>query len=292
MLQPEFSAGGRNRAVIEGVSPEVDAGRFAAKRIAGDPIAIEADIFTDGHDSLSALLCWRRVGEPTWNELPMQPLINDRWRARIRVPEPCQIEFSIAAWVDAFKTWRRDMQKRIDAGTATEVDYQIGQALIEDAARRAAKFDSDWLKEAATRVHEFALDPMLDAMMVRYPDRRFETKYDRTLRITVDPVKARFSAWYELFPRSTATDSNRHGTFRDCEARLPYVAEMGFDVLYLPPIHPIGRAFRKGPNNTLTPGPNDPGSPWAIGGPPRRHQGAPPPPAGPHHPAPPTPRGR
>src|SRR3954468_13243666 len=171
MLQPEFTADGRNRAVIEGVSPEVDAGRFAAKRIAGDPILIEADIFTDGHDSLSAILCWRRVGEPKWNELPMQPLVNDRWRARIRVPEPCQIEFSIAAWVDAFKTWRRDMQKRIDAGTVTDVDYQIGGVLIEAAAQRATPFDGDWLNQAAKRVRDIALDPMLEAMMERYPDR-------------------------------------------------------------------------------------------------------------------------
>ena len=272
MLQPEFSAGGRNRAVIEGVSPEVDAGRFAAKRIAGDPIAIEADIFTDGHDSLSALLCWRRVGEPKWNELPMQPLVNDRWRARIRVPEPCQIEFSIAAWVDAFKTWRRDMQKRIDAATVTDVDYQIGGALIEAAAQRATTFDGDWLNQAAKRVRDIALDPMLEAMMERYPDRRFETKYGRTLRITVDPVKARFSAWYEFFPRSAADDSNRHGTFRDCEARLPYVAELGFDVLYFPPIHPVGTTFRKGRNNTLTPEPTDVGSPWAIGAPEGGHK--------------------
>jgi starch synthase (maltosyl-transferring) len=258
MSVAELSMEGRARAVIEGISPEVDGGRFPAKRIAGDPIRIEADIFTDGHDQLAAVLCWRRQSEAKWRETPMQFFDNDRWSATITVPEPCEIEFEIAAWVDRFRTWRHDMQKRIDAGQDTEVDYQIGAELVMAAADRApTQAYGDWFRQTATQMRSSALDPLLESMMERYPDRSLQTR-SAVRRITVDPVLARTGAWYEFFPRSA-------GTFRDAEARLADVAAMGFDVVYFPPIHPIGSTFRKGRNNTLAPESSDVGSPWAIG---------------------------
>jgi starch synthase (maltosyl-transferring) len=275
-LQPLAGIGeGRRRAVVQAVSPEVQCGRFPAKRIAGDAISVEADVFADGHDTPMAVLLWRPKGATGWIEAPMEPLPNDRWRAEFIAPQIGRYEFTVAGWVDAFQTWRRDMKKRIEASQDTNVDYLIGADLVEQAAARASASSPDaaWLLETARRLQSddagesrraVALDPMLQSMTSRYPDRRFETRYERILEITADPLKARFSTWYEFFPRSTG--AGKHGTFRDCEARLPYVAGMGFDVLYFPPIHPIGTTWRKGPNNTLTPSPDDPGSPWAIGG--------------------------
>jgi starch synthase (maltosyl-transferring) len=271
---------GRRRAVIEAVSPQVDAGRFPAKRIAGDIIAIEADIFADGHDALSAVARYRRRGGEKWTELPMTPLVNDRWRAEFTAPEPGMYEFTVIGWVDAFRTWRRDLLKRIDAGQDAPIDYRIGAQLVRAAAGRASRADAAWLSETGEQLesaHELtssrdtALGETLQAMMVRYADRRWATEFDRVLDIVVDPPKARYSTWYEFFPRSSGP-ATRHGTFRDCEARLPYLAEMGFDVLYFPPIHPIGTTFRKGRNNTLTPDPQDVGSPWAIGAPEGGHK--------------------
>ncbi|MBC7926292.1 MAG: DUF3416 domain-containing protein, partial [Bryobacteraceae bacterium] len=267
-----MSIAGRSRAVIEGVSPEVDGGRFPAKRIAGDPIRVEADIFTDGHDLLTAVLLWRHAAASGWTEVPMHAQRNDRWHASFTVAEPGRVEFTVVAWVDAFQTWQRDMGKRILANQASEVDYRIGAALIEEAATRASAPDQSWLLGAARQIEQLAQDTMLATLMAKYPDRSLETRYERVLPVVVDPVKARFSTWYEFFPRSAANDGVTHGTFRDCIARLPYVAEMGFDVLYLPPVHPVGTTFRKGRNNTLTTESEDVGSPWAIGAPEGGHK--------------------
>lgn len=253
---------GRRRAAIEGVSPEIDGGRFPAKRIAGDPCRIEADIFADGHDLLSASLLYRKKGDTDWNEIPMSPLVNDRWSAVFTPPIPGRYEFTIVAWVDPFKTWARDLGKRVDAGSDTPVDYQIGAQIIEEAASRATGADAAWLQDAARSLKQPS--DALSVMMARYADRSRATQYEKVLEIVVDPVLARFSTWYEFFPRSAKPGG--HGTFRDCEELLPYIAGMGFDVMYFPPIHPIGRMYRKGPNNTLTAGPEDVGSPWAIGG--------------------------
>lgn len=259
---------GRRRAVVEGISPQVDAGRFPAKRIAGDPITVEADVFTDGHDALSAVLSYRKTGSDKWTEVPMSPLVNDRWRAEFVAAAPGNYEFTVTGWVDAFRTWRRDLVKRIDARQDAPIDYRIGAELVFAAAARAGRADAAWLSETAAQLdaaegiealREIALGDTLQAMMARYADRRWATESQPVLQLVVDPPKARFSTWYEFFPRSV-------GTFRDCEARLPYVAGMGFDVLYLPPVHPIGITYRKGRNNTLTPEPHDVGSPWAIGG--------------------------
>jgi starch synthase (maltosyl-transferring) len=190
------------------------------------------------------------------------------------VHELGRYSFTIHAWVDHWETWRRDLQKRIKAETDAPVDYLIGAELIDAAAARAAHTGSDFLinngknlraQTNLAAMREIALAPALNEAMQRNPDRRFAAKYERQLEIVVDPVRARFSAWYEFFPRSTASEPGKHGTFADCEARLVYAAEMGFDVIYFPPIHPIGFQFRKGKNNTVTAEADDVGSPWAIG---------------------------
>ena len=265
---------GRHRVVIEGVSPEVDGGRFAAKRTVGDTVCVEADIFTDGHDSISAVLLYRHESSRGWIEHPMKPLVNDRWAGEFRVEELGCYRYTIQAWVDHFETWRRDLLKRIQANGDTPVDYLIGADLISEAAGKANVTDGAWLRQQleilrtqsdSEQQRAAATDPTLLDMMAKYAGREFATEFDRELVIVVDPVYARFSSWYELFPRSASHDGTRHGTFADCEARLPYVAAMGFDIVYLPPIHPIGTNFRKGRNNSPSADQGDVGSPWAIG---------------------------
>jgi starch synthase (maltosyl-transferring) len=265
---------GRRRVIIEGITPQVDCGRFAAKRTLGDQVRVEADVFTDGHDAIAASLLAHREGSDEWTEIPMKPLVNDRWEASFRVGELGRYGYKVQGWVDHFETWRRDLLKRIKAESDAAVDYLIGAELVEQAAERALGGDAVWLRERAAvlrsakgpselRIH--ATDPMLHELALRYPDKRFATESSPELTIVVDPVRARFSSWYEFFPRSTAAKAGTHGTFADCERRLPYIAEMGFNVVYMPPIHPIGRMFRKGPNNNPESQPGDSGSPWAIG---------------------------
>jgi len=265
---------GRGRVVIEGVTPQVDGGRFPAKRTVGDQVRAEADIFTDGHDAIAASLLARREGSNEWTEIPMQPLVNDRWFAAFRVAELGRYGFKVQGWVDHFETWHRDLLKRIAAESDALVDYMIGADLVDAAAARAAGADHEWLSQRAlvlragktpAALRTPATDPLLHELALRYPDKRFATESDKELFIAVDPVRARFSSWYEFFPRSTAELPGKHGTFGDCERRLAYAAGMGFNVVYLPPIHPIGRTFRKGRNNVPEAEPGDSGSPWAIG---------------------------
>jgi starch synthase (maltosyl-transferring) len=265
---------GRRRVVIEGITPQVDGGRFPAKRTVGDQVRVEADIFTDGHDAIAASLLARREGSSEWTEIPMQPLVNDRWFAAFRVGELGRYGFKVQGWVDHFETWHRDLLKRIAAESDALVDYLIGSDLVDAAASRATGADHAWLSDRAkvlraektpTALRTHATDPLLHEIALRYPDKRFATESDKELIIAVDPVRARFSSWYEFFPRSTAELPGEHGTFADCEKRLVYAAEMGFNVVYLPPIHPIGRTFRKGRNNVPEAEPGDSGSPWAIG---------------------------
>ncbi len=265
---------GRKRVIIEGVTPEVDGGRFPAKRTIGDIVRVEADLFTDGHDSIAGVLLFRYDKTSEWTEKPMTALVNDRWFCEFKVSELGRYRFTIHAWIDHWETWRRDLLKRIAADTDTPVDYQIGAVLISHAAGRASGADHAYLRNTAAQLNEpanqaqhrnTAIDPKLNETVLRYPDRQFATSLGKELEIIVDPVRARFSSWYEFFPRSASQEPGRHGTFADCEARLPYVAEMGFNVLYFPPIHPIGVQFRKGKNNTVNALEGDVGSPWAIG---------------------------
>jgi starch synthase (maltosyl-transferring) len=263
---------GRSRVVIEGVAPQIDAGAFPIKRVIGDTVEVEADAFTDGHDAISVLLLYRKAGAARWQEAPMTFISNDRWRASFRVEELGRYEYTILAWVDHFKTWARDMAKRIAADQVATVDLLVGEQLVLEAARLAKGPDAARLKTFAAGlqvgagdVAEQALSPELASLMSRHAERSFAIQYERVLQVEVNRERARFGAWYEFFPRSTASEPGVHGTFKDAEKRLPYVASMGFDVLYLPPIHPIGRSFRKGRNNTVEALEGDVGSPWAIG---------------------------
>jgi starch synthase (maltosyl-transferring) len=264
---------GRRRVVIEHVTPEIDAGRFAVKRVVGDMFEVEADVFADGHDAVACVLLWRSLGDADWSEVQMEPLGNDRWSGAFHLRQLGSYVYTVEGWVDRFRTWRKDLVKRVDAEQNVDVDLLIGAQLVESAATRASADDRARLLEAARSLsktttanrNDLALDEELAALVHKYPDRSLAVRYARELIVRVERERARFSSWYEFFPRSTASDAARHGTFADCERRLEYVARMGFDVVYLPPIHPIGTSFRKGRNNSLTPAPNDPGSPWAIG---------------------------
>jgi len=270
-----------SRVVIEGVLPEIDGGRFPIKRVVGEDVVVEADIFAEGHDILMAALKHRPIGAAGWAEVPMTVLVNDRWTGTFTVQAQGRHEYTIEAWVDRFASWFKELGKKAEAGQDLGSELLEGAELIQAGVGRATGPDARWLGaraefiagvgEQAERVRA-ALDADLLAAMARHPDRSRGHAYDRVLGIVVERERARYGAWYEMFPRSTAPEPGQHGTFGTTEARLPYVAAMGFDVVYLPPIHPIGRAFRKGPNNTLTPKPGDPGSPWAIGGPEGGHK--------------------
>ncbi|HUG13408.1 MAG TPA: alpha-1,4-glucan--maltose-1-phosphate maltosyltransferase [Thermomicrobiales bacterium] len=262
---------GRRRVVIEGVSPEIDGGQFAIKRVVGESVVVEADIYTDGHDAVSCALRYRRDEQTEWTDVPMTLLGNDRWRASFPVMELGSYRYTLIGWVDHFLTWSRDLSKRIEAGQDVAIDLEIGARMVDAAASRASRGDAATLRRLAKSMRgraglDAALSPELGLLMERYGDRRFATDYRRELPIVVDPPKARFSTWYELFPRSASPDPTRHGTFADVRAMLPEIVGLGFDVLYLPPIHPIGERYRKGKNNTTEAGTDDPGSPWAIGG--------------------------
>jgi len=281
MTEQMTGVDGRQRIMIERVTPEVDGGRYPIKRTIGEDVVVEADVFTDGHDLLGAALLYRRNRDTQWIEAPMALLTNDRWQASFRVSGLGRYRYTVTGWVDHFQTWRRDLNKKIEAGQNVHVELLQGARLIDEASRRAPEAEEKSLKEWADRLLssdvpeswriEQALDMGLAALMGKSPDRRFATLYERELLVVVDREKARYSAWYEMFPRSCSR-SGGHGTFKDCEERLPYIASMGFDVLYLPPIHPIGVTYRKGKNNSPTAGSNDPGSPWGIGSPEGGHK--------------------
>ncbi|HEX5411606.1 MAG TPA: alpha-1,4-glucan--maltose-1-phosphate maltosyltransferase [Terriglobia bacterium] len=264
------------RVVIESVYPEIDDGRFPIKRVVGESVVVIADVFTDGHDAISATLLFRRRGEETWIEMPMIPEVNDRWHASFTVLELGEYEYTLQAWIDQFASWRSGFYKKVEAGQDVSVDVLVGAGLVEEAAGRAANERRDQLQQFASSMRSekghslseavsIAKNETLAKLMAMFPDRQLTATYPKILIVEVDREKAGFSAWYELFPRSCSTEPGRHGTFQDCINRLPYVAEMGFDVLYLSPIHPIGRQNRKGKNNNPGSSGIEIGSPWAIG---------------------------
>ena len=278
------SPDGRVRAVIEGVEPEIDAGTFPSKAVAGDPFQVECDAFADGHDLIRCVLRWRADGQRKWREVEMEALPNDRWRGSFTPAEPGRCVYGLEAWIDRFGSWLRDLHKRVDAGQDMAVDLEIGGRLVAERADAVSGRDGERLRRAAASIRAAAtgdeprggaraggLDELLailDAevlpLMRRHDPRRFATRYPRELEVVVDRERAAFSAWYELFPRSTGS-AREHGTFATAEGMLPYVAELGFDIVYLPPIHPVGVTHRKGKNNQIVAEPGDVGSPWAIG---------------------------
>jgi starch synthase (maltosyl-transferring) len=276
-------ADGRRRVVIAAVNPSVDGGRFPAKRTLGDRVQIAADALVDGHDRVAALLRVRAPGTESWREIPMRPAgahAIDRFVADLVVDRLGTWHYGVEAWVDHFASWRHGLERKVAADQDVSVDLLVGARLIAQAADRARErgsADAASLASAAKRLGDaavphaertpLALSDDLAAAVARHPDRTLSTTLDQPIPLLVERVRARFSSWYELFPRSFG-EGGRHGTLRDAaEIMLPYVAELGFDVVYLPPIYPIGRTFRKGKNNATTSQPGEPGSPWAIGGP-------------------------
>jgi starch synthase (maltosyl-transferring) len=266
----------KRRVIIEGVEPEIDGGRFPIKRSVGEKVRVEADFVADSHDIITSILLYRKESETVWKAVFMKSLVNDRWQGSFQVNTVGRYCYTLQGWVDRFKTWQRDIGKKAAAGHDVSTDLLIGSELISGAAARAKGAEKTTLKGWAELLVSdksikektlLAMDRNLGRLVSRYPDRTHATRYEKNLLVIVEPQRARFSTWYEMFPRSCAGEIGRHGTFRNCEERLPYIAEMGFDVLYLPPIHPIGQTHRKGKNNTPQAGADDPGSPWAIGSP-------------------------
>jgi len=277
--RPDLAELAASRVAIESVSPEIDGGRFPAKAAVGEAFTVEADIFCDGHDKIGAALLIRRRDEDKWREVPMAPTDNDRWRGAAVVDANARYRYTLIAWRDLFASWRDEVSKKHAAGLSLTLELTEGRNLVERTRR-----DSDRADEADRK----ALDALLAALdasaedgqrlahllsretaelMRRAGIRTNPTRYAKELELVVDRKTAAFSAWYELMPRSMSDDPRRHGTFDDVIRKLPYVRELGFDVLYFPPIHPIGSTHRKGKNNSLTAGPDDPGSPYAIGSP-------------------------
>jgi starch synthase (maltosyl-transferring) len=288
----------QRRVIIERVRPEIDCGRFPIKRTIGERVDVVADIFADGHDVLAAVLRDRRshqaggAGEPTeagqagqsgqWRETRMSLVApgTDEWMASFNTTAIGWHEYEIVAWIDRFLTWRSDLKVKAAAGQDVSLELLEGSLLVGEAAARAegtdaGHRDSHWLLERADALSdatslvqriEAALDESLAALMFAYPDRSRATR-SPARRVWVDRERARFGAWYEMFPRSAGTDTSRSGTFHEAGTLLPRIADLGFDIIYLPPIHPIGTSFRKGRNNADIAGPSDPGSPWAIGSP-------------------------
>jgi len=271
-------ANGQVRAVVDAVLPAVDGGRFAVKRVAGERVDITAHCFTDGHDELRVMLQWRAEGQADVHEVPMTLLNNDIWQASFVPPVPGRYGYTVVAWVDGFASWRHELTRRVD-DEDIRIAVRVGALEVAAAASRATGADRDELarlgQELDSRAADpaisgialkaMALDETLESLASRYPDRRFEARYPIELPLVADRDLARFSSWYELFPRSAGSEPGVHGTFRDVEARIPAIAAMGFDVLYFPPIHPVGRVQRKGKNNALVAEADDVGSPWAIG---------------------------
>ena len=264
------------RVCIENITPQVDCGRFPAKRTLGESVAVEADVFTDGHDAVAATLFYRHESTSEWHAIPMSPLGNDRWQGRFPVQTLGRYLFTVAGWVDHLESWRHGLAKKYEAGQDIELDLRQGAVLARAVAERIRESEgralNDWANGIADPVRDkeervmLAQSEAIHQLARRRPDPQTVARYEPPLAIEVERERARYSTWYELFPRSAGRTQGKHGTFADVEALLPEISAMGFDVLYMPPIHPVGTTERKGPNNNPKSAPGDPGSPWAIGG--------------------------
>ena len=264
---------GRERIVIESVTPQIECGRYPVKRVAGEELVVQADIFSDGHDEVAAVLLYRKQGDQAWQEAALRRLDNDRWQGAFLLAEPGVYDYTLLGWVDRFLTWQKDLQKRVGAGQELAVDILIGVRLIGEAAQATSGESATRLRQAAAALGQagdrqqavaLGLDPELASLISACCARGLATRYHQELSVRVDRKRALFGSWYELFPRSCGA-AGKHGSFKDCLGLLPDIAEMGFDVLYLPPIHPVGSSRRKGKGNAPQAQPDDPGSPWAIG---------------------------
>jgi starch synthase (maltosyl-transferring) len=261
--------------VIENLQPLIDGGRYPIKRIVGEDLVVEADIFKDGHDVVAAILKWRVLGKRAWRETPMNFVNNDRWRGVCTLYDEDIHEYTVEAWTDAFRSWQAEFAKKFEAGISDLRSEALeGAALVGAAARRARdradrarllEFSEQISTGANSEIHAIAQSGELEVLMATYPDRSAATQYVPGPRVVVDRSAALLGAWYEFFPRSAEGWGDRGSTFRDCLSRVDDAKAMGFDVIYFPPIHPIGHTNRKGRNNSVTCEPGDPGVPWAIG---------------------------
>jgi len=281
---------GRRRVIVDAIRPAVDGGAYPVKRVLGDRVRVEADLLADGHDKLNGRLWYRAPREEAWREAvltlvpPGPPPAGgdgDAWTAEFVADAIGVWQYTVSAWVDGWETWLWGVGRKAAAGQDVTLDLRDGAALVSAAATRApAGLAREALQRVAAAMVEAgegalsaATSAETRALMRAHPDRSAETVREPPLELAVEPLRARYSSWYEMFPRSRASADGEgrdethppHGTLREAETRLPYIAQLGFDIVYLPPIHPIGRAYRKGPDNSLTAGPDDPGSPWAIG---------------------------
>jgi starch synthase (maltosyl-transferring) len=261
--------------VIENLQPLIDGGRYPIKRAIGEDVVVEADVFKDGHDVVAASLKWRMAGENQWHETAMTHIDNDRWRGAFTFYENGIYEYTVEAWTDTFRGWQREFTAKFEAGISSLKSEALeGAALLEAAAQRAhepsdvarlREFSQDLRTGANEQINAIAQSAELEVLMATYPDRSTATQYAPPPRAIVDRRAARTAAWYEFFPRSAEGRADRGSTLRESLPRIDYARNMGFDVIYFPPIHPIGHTNRKGPNNSITSRPGDPGVPYAIG---------------------------
>lgn len=272
---------GSKRVVIEGVEPEINGGRYPIKRVVGERVTVRADVFAEGHDVVSAILEYRREDEESWSDEPMHHLGNDRWEGSFVPSKLGRHRYRVRGYVDGYRTWLEGLRKKHAAGQDLSVEFTIGATHFEEASKRAETPEARKLTELAgllregddlERIFQRVRSEEVIHIMRDCRERERETIYGKELTVVVERAKAGFSTWYELFPRSASGEARPHGTFRDCEELLQDIARLGFDVLYLPPIHPIGRSRRKGKNNLLVAAEGDPGSPWAIGSPEGGHK--------------------
>ncbi len=261
---------GKARVIIENVQPQVDGGLYPAKRTVGETVEVSASIFGDGHDHIRAAVLYKKQNAKKWNTIELQPTFNDDWRASFKVEEQGTYVFTVQAWIDHFDTWYDGFKKKAAAKVDVKVELMEGAIFLKTLAENGkANLLSLATKLENTDQHQAAVELVLSegfAQIVKdYPLKENETTYAHELQVLVETKKANFSAWYEFFPRSSSLEPGKHGTFQDCAKLLPRIAKMGFDVLYFPPIHPIGKLNRKGKNNNVRAQKGEPGSPWAIG---------------------------
>ncbi|MFO7756058.1 MAG: alpha-1,4-glucan--maltose-1-phosphate maltosyltransferase [Bacteroidales bacterium] len=269
---------GQQRVIIENVQPLINCGEFPVKRVLNDTIRVEADIFCDSHDVVIAELSWKHSKDDKSETKEMHYDINDRWYGSFKLSRTGTWHFSIQAWADQFRSWHRDIKKKIDASSDYEVDILTGAEIIRSGLEEYPGMDHEdkaFLNEAVNSFSSgsgqakdkisLILDGSLYDIMVKYPVKKHISRTEEEPEVEVERSRAGFSSWYEVFPRSLGYGEKRHGSLADCIDFLPYISEMGFDVMYLPPIHPVGKTNRKGKNNSTVSEPGDPGSPWAIG---------------------------
>lgn len=265
---------GQNRVIIENVQPQINGGQYPIKRTPGDKVKVTADIFADGHDKLYAELLWKGAHDKKWKSVSMKPTGNDEWTASFSTEKVGKYCYTIVAGIDYLSTWLGDLVKKLQDEQSILHDLTFGIEQLEDILHFASKPDQKKIQSLVDKIKknkslEFLGNAetaqLVAGLLPKYHEDKFLTRYPKELCVDVSRPKTRFSTWYERFPRSTSETEGKHGTFKDCVKLLPEIANMGFDVLYLPPIHPIGASHRKGRNNQTTAAKGDPGSPWAIG---------------------------